>query len=117
MLGAWAWAWVSPVFVTWNKRSFVYDEKDASIDYTEEGKEVDEDDEDVSLRGCIGTFAPMRLEDGLREYAITAWVQLGGFGLELVYSDGGWLDVSRSAFKDTRFSPITKDELPFLQCG
>lgn len=42
------------------------------------------------LRGCIGTFTAMNLHDGLREYAIS------------------------SAFKDTRFQPITRDELSRL---
>ena len=42
------------------------------------------------LRGCIGTFHPMDLNSGLREYATT------------------------SAFKDTRFNPITIDEVPRL---
>lgn len=45
------------------------------------------------LRGCIGTFSPQPLLSGLKEYAIT------------------------SAFRDRRFSPMTEDELPFLQCG
>lgn len=42
------------------------------------------------LRGCIGTFSALNLHQGLREYAAT------------------------SAFRDTRFDPITKDELPKL---
>jgi uncharacterized protein (TIGR00296 family) len=45
------------------------------------------------LRGCIGTFSPLSLHDGLREYAIT------------------------SALRDTRFSPISKDELSKLNCS
>ncbi|KAJ8963868.1 hypothetical protein NQ314_005326 [Rhamnusium bicolor] len=45
---------------------------------------------DKRLRGCIGTFNAMNLQSGLREYAIT------------------------SAFKDSRFSPITRDEFPKL---
>lgn len=45
---------------------------------------------DKRLRGCIGTFSAMELHSGLREYAIT------------------------SALKDSRFSPITRDELPRL---
>jgi len=45
------------------------------------------------LRGCIGTFSPMNLHAGLREYALT------------------------SALKDSRFSPITKDELSRLHCS
>ncbi|XP_026669315.1 uncharacterized protein LOC108624970 [Ceratina calcarata] len=45
---------------------------------------------DMRLRGCIGTFNAMQLHAGLREYATT------------------------SAFKDSRFNPITRDELPRL---
>lgn len=45
---------------------------------------------DKRLRGCIGTFTAMHLHSGLREYAIT------------------------SALKDSRFSPITRDEFPRL---
>ncbi|CAH0714138.1 unnamed protein product, partial [Brenthis ino] len=42
------------------------------------------------LRGCIGTFNAMHLHSGLREYAIT------------------------SALKDSRFTPITREEVPRL---
>lgn len=42
------------------------------------------------LRGCIGTFNALSLHAGLREYAAT------------------------SAFKDSRFSPITWEEVPRL---
>ncbi|CAB3375940.1 Hypothetical predicted protein [Cloeon dipterum] len=45
---------------------------------------------DFRLRGCIGTFDAMNLHSGLREYSIT------------------------SAIKDSRFNPISKDELPRL---
>jgi len=45
---------------------------------------------DRNLRGCIGTFSAMNLHAGLKEYAIT------------------------SAFKDTRFTPITAEELSKL---
>ncbi len=45
------------------------------------------------LRGCIGTFQPLNLHDGLKEYAIT------------------------SALRDTRFDPISKDELSKLNCS
>ncbi|KAF8782650.1 AMME syndrome candidate protein 1 like [Argiope bruennichi] len=45
---------------------------------------------DRKLRGCIGTFNSMNLASGLREYAVT------------------------SAFRDSRFSPITRDEFPKL---
>ncbi|GAV05192.1 hypothetical protein RvY_15360 [Ramazzottius varieornatus] len=42
------------------------------------------------LRGCIGTFTPLHLHYGLREYAMT------------------------SALHDSRFNPIAKDEIPKL---
>jgi len=45
------------------------------------------------LRGCIGTFTPMNLAQGLREYALT------------------------SATSDSRFSPISRDEYPLLSCA
>ena len=45
------------------------------------------------LRGCIGTFSPMNLHDGLKEYALT------------------------SAMKDSRFNPISKEEMPKLNCS
>jgi uncharacterized protein (TIGR00296 family) len=48
---------------------------------------------DKRLRGCIGTFSPLNLHDGLKEYAIT------------------------SAIHDSRFSPIGIDEIPKLNCS
>ncbi|CAF0748938.1 unnamed protein product [Adineta steineri] len=48
---------------------------------------------DKQLRGCIGTFYPMNLAHGLREYALT------------------------SATNDSRFSPISRDEYPLLSCA
>lgn len=45
---------------------------------------------DLRLRGCIGTFSEMNLHSGLKEYALT------------------------SALKDTRFDPISREELPKL---
>jgi len=45
---------------------------------------------DQKLRGCIGTFNEMQLHQGLREYAVT------------------------SAMKDSRFSPMTREEFPSL---
>lgn len=48
---------------------------------------------DPRLRGCIGTFSPLQLHDGLKEYAIT------------------------SAMKDSRFVPIKRDELTRLHCS
>ncbi|WWC60706.1 uncharacterized protein I303_103282 [Kwoniella dejecticola CBS 10117] len=45
-----------------------------------------------ALRGCIGNFSPMKLAEGLREYALI------------------------SALEDHRFSPIKANELPHLSC-
>lgn len=50
-------------------------------------------DGDVSLRGCIGTFESQPLSVGLPEYATI------------------------SALHDTRFSPVSKAELPELQAA
>ncbi|KAK3496392.1 AMMECR1 domain-containing protein [Neurospora crassa] len=65
-------AYESPLFVTWNVVR-------------------DSDDDDVSLRGCIGTFESQPLSSGLPSYALT------------------------SALQDTRFHPISRAELPSLQ--
>ncbi|KAJ2214522.1 hypothetical protein EV179_002927 [Coemansia sp. RSA 487] len=62
-----------PLFVTWQKKSSAGDEE--------------------RLRGCIGNFSPMRLDSGLREYALT------------------------SALRDTRFHPIALNEVPRLSCS
>jgi len=48
---------------------------------------------DLKLRGCIGTFSPIPLHEGLREYAIV------------------------SSMKDSRFSPVRLDELANLHCS
>ncbi|KAL6899032.1 AMMECR1 domain-containing protein [Trichoderma evansii] len=63
----------APLFITWNT--------------------VDPDDQDVSLRGCIGTFESQPLTEGIHEYALI------------------------SALQDTRFRPISKRELPSLQAA
>uniref|UniRef100_A0A8C5AF22 AMMECR1 domain-containing protein n=1 Tax=Gadus morhua TaxID=8049 RepID=A0A8C5AF22_GADMO len=51
---------------------------------------------DKWLRGCIGTFSAMNLHSGLREYTLTS---LG------------------NALKDSRFPPVTRDELARLFCS
>jgi len=48
--------------------------------------------DEYDLRGCIGTFSPMKLGAGLREYALI------------------------SAFRDSRFEPISHEEVPRLRC-
>ncbi|GMM37593.1 hypothetical protein DASC09_049180 [Saccharomycopsis crataegensis] len=59
-----------PLFVTWN--IIVGSEKE--------------------LRGCIGTFSPMEIQSGIKEFALTA------------------------AFQDNRFDPIELEELEELSC-
>jgi len=46
-----------------------------------------------SLRGCKGTFSSLKLFDGLAEFSLN------------------------SALQDSRFSPITAQEIPRLECG
>ncbi|OAR02183.1 hypothetical protein LLEC1_04891 [Akanthomyces lecanii] len=70
----------APLFVTWN-----------TIDDPDPDPDDDQDDEQVSLRGCIGTFESQQLAEGLPEYALI------------------------SALQDTRFAPISRRELPALQ--
>ena len=48
--------------------------------------------ENKELRGCIGTFYPDELETNIKKYSLLA------------------------AFEDSRFSPISKNEFPFLHC-
>ncbi|KAF8631184.1 hypothetical protein AX15_002519 [Amanita polypyramis BW_CC] len=62
-----------PLFVTWNIRS------------SRPGR-------GPQLRGCIGTFDPLPLREGIAEYALI------------------------SAFRDSRFRKISKSELPHLEC-
>mmetsp|Transcript_20646 Transcript_20646/g.43393 ORF Transcript_20646/g.43393 Transcript_20646/m.43393 type:complete len:189 (-) Transcript_20646:625-1191(-) len=45
------------------------------------------------LRGCIGKLSPITLHDGIRKYAAV------------------------SAFEDHRFSPISSEEVPWLECS
>ncbi|KAF2070179.1 hypothetical protein CYY_008506 [Polysphondylium violaceum] len=49
--------------------------------------------EEPELRGCIGTFSPRPLIEGLNKFALT------------------------SALKDSRFKPISSKELPKLHCS
>ena len=63
----------SPLFVTWNVRP------------SRPGRTH-------RLRGCIGSFEPHALHEGIAEYALI------------------------SAFKDYRFNKITRGELDALEC-
>lgn len=62
---------VSSLFVTWNE----FDN-----DYTHSSRQMITDKEDGDLvphlRGCIGTFSPLPIEEGLRDYALTRCVIL-----------------------------------------
>ena len=49
--------------------------------------------DDLDLRGCIGTFKEDDLQQNLKQFALIA------------------------ALQDTRFSPVTLDELPDLTCS
>ncbi|KAJ2761190.1 hypothetical protein H4S06_001335 [Coemansia sp. BCRC 34490] len=71
-----------PLFVTWQKRG-----------PRTSGSSDDDDDGEERLRGCIGNFSPMRLDSGLREYALA------------------------SALNDTRFRPVALSEVPLLSCA
>lgn len=48
---------------------------------------------ELNLRGCIGTFSAIPLHDGVKEYALI------------------------SSLNDSRFDPVTLDELPNLTCS
>eukprot|EP01133_Synstelium_polycarpum_P002281 gene2281-2587_t len=50
-------------------------------------------DGETDLRGCIGTFSPIALIEGLNRFSLT------------------------SALKDTRFKPIPQREIPKLHCA
>lgn len=86
-----------PLFVTWNTLSRSGEKR---------------------LRGCIGTFEPLDLEEGLGSYALTRYLPIL---FQLSGSDATRLReqdlMDTSAFDDTRFSPITLRELPTLQCA
>jgi len=66
-----------PLFVSWHRKP----------------KSSKKNDDYYELRGCIGTFSPMFLLEGLKQYALT------------------------SAFKDKRFEPVELDEVPHLRCS
>lgn len=58
------------------------------VTWNKEGKRGD-----IRLRGCIGTLEPRHLHSALGEYALT------------------------SAFRDRRFNPVERSELPLLHCS
>jgi len=55
-------------------------------------KKSEDDEEKDMLRGCIGTFASQSLKKNLQAYALI------------------------SAFQDSRFPPISRREIPYLNC-
>ncbi|CAK7216993.1 hypothetical protein SEUCBS140593_003054 [Sporothrix eucalyptigena] len=75
----------TPLFVTWNTV------EDSVQDLDLAGGDEDEDGTEHVLRGCIGTFDTVPLEEGLSTYALTA------------------------ALEDTRFHPISRRELRSLE--
>ena len=73
-----------------------------------------------SLRGCIGTFEPQELSEGLCSYALTSYVasSLPSISLRGLPSSERERELtSDRAFDDTRFPPIARSELPALECG
>jgi AMME syndrome candidate gene 1 protein len=79
----------APLFVTWNtlEDDDGYDADDPALS----APDADASEDDVALRGCIGTFESQPLVDAIPEYALI------------------------SALHDTRFPPIAAAELPSLQ--
>ncbi|CAK7236790.1 hypothetical protein SBRCBS47491_009757 [Sporothrix bragantina] len=75
----------TPLFVTWNTVQDSVQELDMA------DGDSDDDDTEHILRGCIGTFDSIPLEEGLATYALTA------------------------ALEDTRFAPISLQELRKLE--
>ena len=85
------------------------------------------------LRGCIGTFTPMPLAEGLKEYALIRYV----ISISRIHRDNHCVHFNRltvdhivqpfvsyrpteltySALQDHRFNPISASELHTLQCG
>lgn len=41
-------------------------------EHDDDDEDEDDDESNKSLRGCIGTFSPMELGEGLNEYALIA---------------------------------------------
>jgi len=85
----------SPLFVTWNTAS------------SRPGGRP-------RLRGCIGNFGAMSLVEGLADYAIIrySWTTLIFHWVQDVCHDS----FASSALQDHRFSPVSADELPKLEC-
>jgi hypothetical protein len=94
----------SPLFVGWKKSS-----KDGS---------------DERLRGCKGTHGTLPLHEGLRQYALLRYVVAShritrphvAPGSRCAHRDTPTLACDRSAFDDSRFRPVTEDEVPRLAC-
>ncbi len=66
------------------------------------------------MRGCIGTFNEMNLHHGLREYAVTRYAKVLKLVLETCDSN---VFLVISAMKDSRFNPVSREELPRLHCS
>ena len=76
-----------PLFVTWDKKKETATEEVVCSEQQDQGSTANQFD----LRGCIGTLSPRPLDTALGEYAVI------------------------SAFKDSRFKPITITEIPYLR--
>lgn len=79
-----------PLFVTWKKKPIL--QRSSGFKLYGGGSNNSNEEEEYHLRGCIGTFSPLSLTSALKQYALIA------------------------AFKDSRFDPITFDEVPQLKC-
>ncbi|CAK7229902.1 hypothetical protein SCUCBS95973_007388 [Sporothrix curviconia] len=77
----------TPLFVTWN----TVEDSVQDLDLADGDLDDSDDDTEHVLRGCIGTFDSIPLEEGLATYALTA------------------------ALEDTRFAPIARRELRHLE--
>lgn len=81
-----------PMFITWKKRPTAAKNNNSFLANLTSSSHTSNAHVDWRLRGCIGTFTPHSLPEGLSEYAII------------------------SAVRDSRFSPIRASELPLLRC-
>ncbi|KAF4789046.1 AMME syndrome candidate protein 1 protein like protein [Turdus rufiventris] len=76
---------------------------------------------DKRLRGCIGTFSAMNLHSGLREYTLTRTKtvrKMKSLPYLAFTKDGkSFKTTTIVALKDSRFPPMTRDELPRLFCS
>lgn len=89
----------TPLFVTWNTVAKA------------NGTRLSE----KRLRGCIGTFEAQPLDRGLGQYALISYVQ--AIPPRRTSTSTTCTNICTSALEDTRFNPISRAELPTLECG